>query len=43
MSTENMEFCLKMSPCKCGTGGGGAKLPDLSYEEQEAGFNNVDG
>ncbi len=44
MSDEPMEFCLKMSPCKCGSGSGeGAKLPDLSYEEQYAGYHDVDG
>lgn len=41
MSNENEKYCLKLEKCEYGSAEG--KHPDLSYEEQFAGYCDVDG
>ncbi len=40
MSTDK-KYCIKLEECECGDGV--ATLPDLSYEEQYAGYHDYDG
>jgi len=39
MSAKNEKYCLKLEKCECSRTG----LPNLSFEEQYAGFDDVDG
>jgi len=37
--SDSEKYCLKLEKCECGS----PVLPDLSYEEQFAGYHDIDG